>query len=183
MRRDRNVTDIHEIFEYVDGRLYWKERPLCHFVDKRSWASWNTRYSGKEAGTPDNKGYISITCKGERFKRHQLIWIYFKGVILAGQEVDHVSGDTTDDRIENLRISTKSQNQTNRGRNRNNSSGIKGLRHHQTKTNDYWLARFTVSGVLYMKSFPFTEEGKLEAVIWLEHQRKERQGDFYCNRS
>jgi len=44
-----------------------------------------------------------------------------------GMKVDHVNGNGLDNRRENLRIATNSQNGMNRGKFRNNTSGYKGV--------------------------------------------------------
>ena len=43
------------------------------------------------------------------------------------QEVDHIDGNKTNNKIENLRAATKSQNQHNSKINKNNKSGVKGV--------------------------------------------------------
>jgi len=45
--------------------------------------------------------------------------------------VDHINGDKMDARRANLRLCTHSQNLMNRGMNRNNTSGYKGVKHYQ----------------------------------------------------
>lgn len=42
-------------------------------------------------------------------------------------EMDHIHGDTLDDRWSEIRESTRSQNEANRGARRNNSTGYKGV--------------------------------------------------------
>lgn len=42
-------------------------------------------------------------------------------------EVDHINGDPTDNRRENLRLATTSQNRANIGKPGHNTSGVKGV--------------------------------------------------------
>jgi hypothetical protein len=53
-----------------------------------------------------------------------------------GMEVDHINGNSLDNRRANLRIVTKSQNQFNKGAQRNNTSGFKGVIY--DKRRGYW---------------------------------------------
>lgn len=41
--------------------------------------------------------------------------------------IDHANRDKTDNRIENIRVCSNVQNVANRGRNRNNKTGFKGV--------------------------------------------------------
>ncbi len=60
------------------------------------------------------------------------------------EEVDHISGDTLDNRRENLRIVNRQQNSTNKGPNRNNTSGYKGVS--WDAKNGKWVAQITING-------------------------------------
>lgn len=57
---------------------------------------------------------------------------------------DHWNGDTLDNRRENLRIATASQNQHNRRRQRTNTSGFKCI--HWNKLEQKWIATIGVNG-------------------------------------
>ncbi len=60
-----------------------------------------------------------------------------------GMLVDHIDHNTLDNRRCNLRVCTQSQNQMNRGRPSNNTSGLKGVS--WRKDRNKWRAQITVN--------------------------------------
>lgn len=79
-----------------------------------------------------------------------------------GMHVDHVNGNKLDNRLENLRIVTNSQNQANRHNlNKNNKSGVRGVTApaHLRRGGKPWLAQIGISGkVIYLGIFATLEE-------------------------
>ncbi len=71
---------------------------------------------------------VTIGCR--RYMEHRLAWFYMMGE-WPKHEVDHVNGDPFDNRWINLRAATHQENQSNRGKNRNNKSGYKGVSWHR----------------------------------------------------
>lgn len=61
------------------------------------------------------------------------------GYPLYGKQVDHINGNSLDNRRSNLRIVSACQNQWNRGLNKNNTSGYKGVCFDKRKGR--WMAR------------------------------------------
>ena len=51
---------------------------------------------------------------GELFYVHRKVWEDANGTIPDGMDIDHINGDTHDNRIENLRCVTRSQNHYNK---------------------------------------------------------------------
>ena len=94
--------ELHEKFEYVDGKLKYKTRPA------------NRIKVGQEAGCAGGKnGYHQIHIKGRIYRTHQLIWVMFHGCIDTSLIMDHINRDILDNRIENLRLVTVKQNAQN----------------------------------------------------------------------
>jgi len=95
---------------------------------------------GKEAGGVNELGYRVITVNKRRFLAHRLAWFYVNGVWPDGM-IDHVNQDQSDNRIENLRIATKSQNMANDGPRATNTSGYRGVTF--DKKRGKWVAMIT----------------------------------------
>jgi len=72
------------------------------------------------------KGYLAITIGDRKYAAHRLAWLYVYGY-WPRQQLDHINGVTTDNRIANLREVTPSQNSQNRKTPRTNTSGFKGV--------------------------------------------------------
>ena len=68
------------------------------------------------------------------------------------KEVDHVNGNTLDNRKSNLRIVSRSQNEWNRDKQKNNSTGYKGITY--VKRDKLFIARIRVYGkLIYLGGF------------------------------
>jgi len=121
-----NKELLHERFEYKDGQLIYK-------------ISTGRRVKiGDVAGTIDTNGYRRISINKKRYMAHRLVWTYHNGEIQTGYQIDHMNGVKDDNRIENLRLATPSQNSSNRPKNKINKSGFKGVSWH--KRDKKWQA-------------------------------------------
>jgi hypothetical protein len=107
-------SKLHEMFEYRDdGNLIHR-----HTVQ-------GGKRMGEVAGSPHNMGYRQITICRKKYLIHRLVWLYHYGNI--PDQLDHINGKRSDNRIENLRECTYSQNHGNKRINRNNTTGYKGV--------------------------------------------------------
>jgi hypothetical protein len=63
----------------------------------------------------------------EKFYVHRLIWAFHHGS-LNGMDVDHIDGNRDNNKIENLRLATRQQNNQNlRKAKKNNALGVLGV--------------------------------------------------------
>lgn len=106
---------------------------------------WTGNYGlfkgGKVANRNRPGGYSYVSIYGKSYPAHRLAWLYVYGEWPPCQ-IDHIDGDPSNNRLENLRLATASQNQRNRKLSENNTSGAKGV----SKIGNRYAARIRVDG-------------------------------------
>ena len=92
----------------------------------------------------NNRGYYACRFAGPAGAR---VEVYMHRVIMGAPDdilVDHINGNTLDNRKENLRLCTRSQNGFNRGCNKNGTSGYKGVTYCKNRVSDNWKAQIKI---------------------------------------
>ena len=120
---------------------------ILHYNPEIGLFSWLIKPSdkikiGSIAGSVDKDGYVIITLNSKKYRAHRLIWFYVYGKWPVN-EIDHINRIPSDNRIINLREVTDQENQFNRGKQKNNTSGYKGVS--WNKQNKKWLANIRVN--------------------------------------
>lgn len=69
---------------------------------------------GAALGTPTSKGHLQAEVYGKRLYVHRIIYEMHNGPIPKGLQIDHVDGNPSNNRIENLRLATNAQNSMNK---------------------------------------------------------------------
>lgn len=117
------ITRVNEIYYYFNGHLYNKK-------------------NNKQAGTINRDGYIHIGIDYKYYKEHRLIYLIFNKNL--PEIIDHIDGNKQNNKIENLRSCTKSENCLNAKHKKHSRCGYKGVSYE--KRYNSWVASITING-------------------------------------
>lgn len=104
-------------------------RQIANYNPETGDFVWLADRSRAKAGTSAPRGntrYVEYRINGKLYLAHRLAWLWVHGQFPAAY-IDHINGDEKDNRIANLRPATHQQNLCNRGANKNNTTGYKGV--------------------------------------------------------
>ena len=145
------LSRVHELFDYKDGNLIWKI------------AKARIIKVGDIAGNVDKfDGYVRIGIDGSIYKAHRLIYFYHNGHLPSF--IDHIDGNKSNNKIENLRVASKSQNSMNQKISTRNSSGIKGVMWH--KRDQKWFVQIRKNKKCH--SFGYFDDKELAELVAME---------------
>jgi hypothetical protein len=114
------MINWNEIFVYDETSkscLRWKERGLLKSKHKDLSAGCFNKVSK----------YYSVKFNKKNYQVHRIIFEMFNGKIPNGKFLDHIDNNRSNNKIENLRLATHSENMKNRNIPKNNNSGYKGV--------------------------------------------------------
>ena len=138
-------------FKYEDDKLYK--------LDKR-----NNKWSCCNDNKPNSNRYIQIKINKKLYALHRLIYKYhnedFDLIYSHNNQIDHIDINKLNNKIENLRLLTGSQNQRNQHKLKNCSSKYRGVC--WDKRYSKWRAQIYINGkTKYLGSFDNEEEAYL----------------------
>lgn len=125
---------LNELFEYSEGKLI------------RRKTTNNRAKKGDVAGTIAN-GYVIVNINYKLYRVHRIIWYMHTEIDPVGYEIDHKDGNPLNNKIENLRICTRSENGHNTRLSKRNTSGYKGVYWDQNLKK--WRARIKHNGKMH----------------------------------
>jgi hypothetical protein len=120
--------------EYVKSLFYFDEVMNC--------LRWKIN-KGKRGKIGERAGcfheeYRCVKIDGKEYKEHRLIFFYLNG-FWPNDRLDHKDENKANNHPSNLREADNSQNQSNRGKQKNNTSGYKGV--YWYKQNKKWVVQ------------------------------------------
>ena len=163
--KPEQFLDVKQLFDYLSynpdtGEFTWLMNPA------------RSRLVGEIAGNVNKRGYVSIWIDGFHFSAHRLAWAMSNGEWPL-LDIDHINENKSDNRICNLRHASRSENMFNRGKNKNNTSGMKGVTF--CKGTGMWRAKMMISRKsMTIGRFKSIEEA---SVAYFE-KAKELRGEF-----
>lgn len=148
---------VKKMFNYIDGGLIWA-------VDKGRAKIGDKPYK-------NSNGYNVFKIDGISYLEHRLIWAWHN--MPFSPLLDHINGNILDNRIENLRPATHSQNMRNSKKPVNNTSGVKGV--YWQKDKNMWRVQIWNGGKQqYVGRYYDIEEAKISAITF----RKTNHAEF-----
>ena len=144
---------VQSLFEYKDGKLYWK-------VNK------GRVKIGDKTGSLHHSGYLFIQINSKTYLAHRVIFLYHHGFL--PQYIDHIDGNKSNNKIENLREATRHQNSFNTKLYKTNTSGIKGV--NWSKSAKKWEVRVQINNK--RKCFGIYENNELAELVAIEARNK-----------
>lgn len=138
VEREISPERLRELITYnaETGEMKWRPRAMPHH--------FNSRFAGRPAlAGGDGDGYCHGAVLGMTVKAHRAAFCLHYGRWPDG-DVDHANGDRSDNRISNLRETTRAGNATNRARSSANTSGATGVV--WLKRARRWKAQIKING-------------------------------------
>lgn len=157
--------EVKLLFTYNDGELFWKNNRANNKVKLGSSACIFHKKSGR----------YRVCINSVRYNAHVVIFLYHFGYI--PKIIDHKDCDKTNNRIENLRECTTSENNCNQRKRKDNRSGIKGISIYNNLKCIH--AQIQINGKKYHKHlYPINDHNMKIATYWLSEQRLIHHGKF-----
>ena len=179
-----SVNYLKECFELDPASpsyLKWnKDRPISHFASAESHKIWKVKAANKQITNLSTDGYYivythTINNKVTRFKAHRIIYAIANNTNdFQNLQIDHIDCNKLNNNPQNLRLATSTQNQYNRGKQKNNTSGHKNIYFHKR------CQKYTCSIGINRKLTHIGVFDSLESAIEARDKKiKEIAGEFY----
>lgn len=117
-----------------------KLRQLLDYDADTGVLTW--RRTGKRAGTQHRLGYRNIMMAGRTYAEHRVAWCWTHGR-WPTHDLDHINRVRHDNRLCNLRETTRAENCQNQPVRKTNRSGVTGVYYHTVASK--WVATINIA--------------------------------------
>lgn len=151
----------------AEGLTQQRVRELLDYDPATGLFRWKKRTSnrvkiGDVAGVKGVNGYIYLAIDNYRLLAHRVVRLYVFGDWPRDQ-IDHINRDRSDNRLENLRLASVSDNACNGRLRSTNTSGFRGVSLIKKNTKRPWLAQIVKDGRQYGLGYYATKEEAYDA--------------------
>lgn len=154
------AKSTHDI-KWEDYFYYDESSPtfLRHSKDRR-----NVKKDAVAGSIKKHGGYSSVKLDYKLYLVHRVIWELLHGKLDVTDKVDHIDGDTCNNRVSNLRVVSEDVNQRNRAMPKSNTTGYAGVTYN---VSGYWQANwYAEDGKMYSKYFSLRKYDYITAKLY-----------------
>lgn len=143
-----DVERLREVLNYdpETGIFRWKISPR------------NRTLPGDIAGFKNDSGYMLCTIDQQTIRLHRAAWALHYGE-MPRKHIDHINGIRDDNRIENLRLATVSENCQNSALRKTSKTGVKGV-HFRKDTGKFSVTITVNKKTMHLGCFDKIEDAK-----------------------
>lgn len=115
MSKSHSITieRLHELFDYREDGVLIRKQTIGGSLN------------GDVAGWKMPNGYFNVQVDKKNYGIHRLIFMLHYGFL--PKEIDHIDGNPSNNKIENLRAALRIENGKNKKLSKNNTSGVSGV--------------------------------------------------------
>lgn len=178
---DNNLPSVEYLHKRLlcdakSGKLFWRD---CDDMPMR----WRKRWAGAEALRSINgHGYLHGRINFQKLYTHRVVWAMANGEWPVNQ-IDHINGIRTDNRISNLRSVSNQENSKNQKLRSDNTSGVCGV--WMLPKSGKWAASMRINGRAHHIGTYYTLEDAFAArsAASQAHGFSDRHGTSFLNDS
>ena len=172
LKRDNYAKDIEfdlfsewfSISENSPSGLVWRKD-----CPQRGRFHKNFRSKGDIAGSLSSRNYWRVTLGGKTYPTSRIVYCLYNNGIDRDKLVDHIDGNSLNNRVENLRLVDFSINGRNRKLNNNNTTGFTGISRQIIPNrsggyNEYYVVCLRLNGKVIRKHFNILKLGEENAL-------------------